>query len=173
MPFDPEARAPEHLVRFVRSLGEVDAALDVGCGQGLLTRELAATRVLVGADVSGVALSRARTRLPEAVELVELTPGEALPFADNEFELVLCSDTLEHVQDVQQLLSEARRVLRPGGRLAVTTPAHLPLMRAPDPLSPHLRFFTRRSLRRLLRDMGFTVDSLRREAGTLMAVASR
>ena len=74
---------------------------------------------------------------------------------------------------MQRLLSEVRRVLRPGGRLAVTTPAHLAWMRPPDPLSPHLRFFTRRSLRRLLREMGFEVVSLRREGRTLMAVASR
>jgi ubiquinone/menaquinone biosynthesis C-methylase UbiE len=160
-------------VRFVRSLGTVDGALDLGCGDGRLTRELLGSKVLVGADVSPVALSRARARLPESVELVELTPGAALPFADNEFELVLCAETIEHVQDVQGLLSEARRVLRPGGWLAVTTPAHRFVMRPPDPLSPHLRFFTRRSLRGLLTEMGFSVDSLRREDGTLTAVASR
>jgi ubiquinone/menaquinone biosynthesis C-methylase UbiE len=156
----------------VRSLDRADAALDLGCGDGLLTAELEA-KVLVGADVSTVALSRARSRLPEAVDLVELEPGGRLPFADNEFDLVLCTETLEHVHDVQLLLSEVRRVLRPGGRLAVTTPAYPPLMRPPDPLSPHVRFFTRRSLRRLLSAMGFGVASLRREAGTLMAVASR
>jgi ubiquinone/menaquinone biosynthesis C-methylase UbiE len=156
----------------VRSLGAVDAALDLGCGDGLLTGELSAT-VVVGADVSPVALSRARERLPEAVDLVELEPGEDLPFADNQFELVLCAETLEHVQDVQRLLSEVRRVLRPGGRLAVTTPAHTVLMRPPDPLSPHLRFFTRRTLRRLLGAMGFEVRLLRREGGTLTAVAAR
>jgi ubiquinone/menaquinone biosynthesis C-methylase UbiE len=135
-------------------------------------RELAAARI-VGADVSAVALSRARERVPEGADLVELTPGAALPFADSEFDLVLCAETIEHVHDVQLLLSEARRVLRPGGRLALTTPAHGFLMRPPHPLSPHLRFLTRRSLRELLGEMGFTVDSLRREAGTLMAVASR
>jgi SAM-dependent methyltransferase len=166
------APAPEGLVRFVRSLGDVHAALDLGCGDGRLMRELAAARI-VGADVSAVALSQARERVPEGVDLVELTPGAALPFADSEFDLVLCAETIEHVQDVQLLLSEARRVLRPGGRLAVTTPAHGLLMRPPHPLSPHLRFFSRRSLQALLGDMGFTVDSLRREAGTLMAVASR
>jgi ubiquinone/menaquinone biosynthesis C-methylase UbiE len=157
----------------VHSLGTVDSALDLGCGDGLLTVALLDAKVVVGADVSAVALGRARNRLPESVDLVELTPGEALPFADNEFELVLCAETLEHVQDVQRLVSEVRRVLRPGGRLAVTTPAHRFLMRPPDPLSPHLRFFTRRSLRALLHEMGFSVDSLRREDGTLMAVASR
>ena len=166
------APAPEGLVRFMRSLGEVEAALDLGCGDGRLTRELTASRI-VGADVSAVALSRARERVPEGTGLVELAPGAALPFGDGEFDLVTCLETIEHVHDVQLLLSEARRVLRPRGRLAVTTPAHGFLMRPPDPLSPHLRFFTRRSLRTLLGDMGFTVDSLRREAGTLMAVASR
>jgi ubiquinone/menaquinone biosynthesis C-methylase UbiE len=173
VPFEPDARAPLSQLRFVSSLGRTDAALDLGCGEGLLTTALLDAKVVVGADVSPVALRRARGRLPAAVDLVELTPGEALPFADNEFELVLCSETLEHVQDVQGLLSEVRRVLRPGGRLAVTTPAHRPLMRPPDPLSPHIRFFTRSTLRRLLRDMGFSVDTLRREDGTLLAVASR
>ena len=86
---------------------------------------------------------------------------------DGEFELVLCAETIEHVRDVQLFLSEVRRVLRPGGGLALTTPAHA-LVRAAaarngfeagfDPLSPHLRFFTRRSLRELLDAMGFDVE---------------
>jgi 2-polyprenyl-3-methyl-5-hydroxy-6-metoxy-1,4-benzoquinol methylase len=86
---------------------------------------------------------------------------------------VLCAETIEHVRDVQLLLSEVRRVLRPGGVLAVTTPANLSVGRRPDPLSPHLRFFTRRSLRRLLGELGFEVESLRRRSGTLLARATR
>ena len=74
---------------------------------------------------------------------MELEPDAALPFDDGSFDLVLCAETIEHVRDVQLLLSEIRRVLRPGGTLALTTPAHLPLGGRPDPLSPHLRFFTR------------------------------
>ena len=64
-------------------------------------------------------------------------------------------------------------MLSPGGRLALTTPASGPLMRPPDPLSPHLRAFTRRSLRRLLDELGFESVSLRRRSGTLLAVATR
>jgi ubiquinone/menaquinone biosynthesis C-methylase UbiE len=104
---------------------------------------------------------------------VELEPDAALPFGDSSFDLVLCAETIEHVRDVQLLLSEIRRVLRPGGTLALTTPAHLPLGRRPDPLSPHLRFFTRRSLRRLLDELGFEPRSLRRRSGTLFARATR
>ena len=86
---------------------------------------------------------------------------------------MLCTETVEHVRDVQLLLSEARRVLVPGGTLALTTPATPPLMRPPDPLSPHLRFLTRRSLRELLGELGFEVGSLERRAGSLLARASR
>jgi SAM-dependent methyltransferase len=180
VPEDP-GPPPWHLGEFVRDLPAVDSALDLGCGDGRLAAGLSASR-LVAADVSRVALERARSRLPRA-ELVELEPDAPLPFEDGVFDLVLCAETVEHVRDVQLLLSEARRVLRPGGELALTTPAHGRLTglavlvggfeRRFDPLSPHLRFLTRRSLRRLLDELGFEVRALRRRSGALLARATR
>jgi SAM-dependent methyltransferase len=171
----------EHLREFVRALGGHERILDVGCGDGRLTAELEA-RELTGADVSAEALRRARARLPGA-RLVELEPDAPLPLGDSSFDLVLCAETLEHVRDVQLLLSEIRRVLAPGGVLALTTPAHGRLAgldvlargfeRRFDPLSPHIRFLTARSLRRLLEELGFEVSSLRRRGGSLLAVANR
>jgi 2-polyprenyl-3-methyl-5-hydroxy-6-metoxy-1,4-benzoquinol methylase len=163
---------PGHLREFAHSLGHAGRALDLGCGDGRLTGELDAAE-LTAADVSRVALERARRRLPDSARIVELEPDAPLPLDDGEFDLVLCAETLEHVRDVQLLLSEARRVLRPGGTLAVSTPATSPLMRPPDPLSPHLRFFTRRSLARLLGELGFDVDSIERRGGSLLARATR
>jgi SAM-dependent methyltransferase len=172
---------PAYLVEFVRGLGHAGRALDLGCGDGRLSAEIEADSLTV-ADVSRVALGRARRRLRDA-RPVELVPDEPLPFDDGEFELVLCAETLEHVRDVQLLLSEVRRVLAPGGRLAITTPAHgrLTALRLLtrgfesefDPLSPHLRFFTRRSLALVLGELGFELTSLRRRDGTLLAVATR
>jgi ubiquinone/menaquinone biosynthesis C-methylase UbiE len=170
VPDEPGA-PPPHLLAFVRSLGRADAALDLGCGDGRLTAELDA-RALTAADVSAVALERAARRLPHA-RVVELEPDAALPLADNSFDLVLCAETIEHVRDVQLFLSEVRRVLRPGGRLALTTPAARPLERPADPLSPHLRRFTRRSLSGLLADQGFEVEMLSRRAATLLVRALR
>jgi SAM-dependent methyltransferase len=165
----------------VRGLGHAGRALDLGGGDGRLGALLDAGELAV-ADVSRVALERAGRRLPQA-RLVELDPDAPLPLGDGEFNLVLLADAIEHVRDVQLLLSEARRVLRPGGRLAVATPAHgrLTALRLLargfesefDPLSPHLRFLTARSLRRLLDALGFEVESLRRAGGDLLAVASR
>jgi ubiquinone/menaquinone biosynthesis C-methylase UbiE len=172
---------PEELVAFVRDLPLVEHALDLGCGDGRLTAELRAGRV-TAADVSAVALERARRRLPGG-EVVHVEPDAPLPFRDATFELVLLAETIEHVRDVQLLLSEARRVLVPRGLVAVTTPAHSRLTglevlargfeRRFDPLSPHVRFFTRRGLARLFDEMGFDVVSLARRRGTLLAVARR
>ena len=172
---------PEHLLAFVRGLERAQRALDLGCGDGRLTRELDAAET-VAADVSDVALARAAARVP-AARLVPLDPDAPLPLEDGSFDLVLCAETVEHVRDVQLLLSEVRRVLRPGGRLAVTTPAHGRATalraaiggfeRAFPPLSPHLRFLSRRSLADLLDGVGFDVVTMRRRRGTLLAVARR
>jgi ubiquinone/menaquinone biosynthesis C-methylase UbiE len=177
------AGPPEHLVSFVHSLGQAERALDVGCGDGRLTAELDALK-LYAADVSSVALERARQRLSgDDIQLIELEPDADLPLEDSQFDLVLCAETLEHVRDVQLLLSEIRRVLRPGGTLAVTTPAHSRLTGLKilvggfesgfNPLSPHVRFFSKRSLVRLLGEMGYDVRSVRRQKGTLLATARR
>jgi SAM-dependent methyltransferase len=170
VPADP-GPPPSHLAEFVRSLNPAARVLDLGCGDGRLTAELDAAQ-LTAADVSRVALGRARTRLRGA-RIVELEPDAPLPFDDGSFELALSAETVEHVRDLQLFLSEVRRVLVPGGELALTTPATPPLTRPEHPLSPHLRRFTKRSLRTLLGDLGFEVESLRRRSGTLMARARR
>jgi 2-polyprenyl-6-hydroxyphenyl methylase/3-demethylubiquinone-9 3-methyltransferase len=130
-----------------------------------VTVELASAGAQVtGVDTSRVAVERARTSHPE-LEFTVVSADEALPFADAAFDAVVCLHVLEHVADTQHLLSEARRVLAPGGRLAVSVPFHgriknlLVALRSfehhHDPLQPVLRFYTRRSLARLLDEFGF------------------
>jgi ubiquinone/menaquinone biosynthesis C-methylase UbiE len=174
VPEDP-GPPPAHVVEFVRGLPPADRALDLGVGDGRVASLLNVTK-LVGADVSQVALDRARTRLPDA-DLVLIESDEPLPFADNEFDLVTCIETLEHVRDVQLALSEIRRVLRPGGTLALTTPAsarwRVLYKGLEHPFSPHIRSFTRRSLRTTLETMGFHIFELHSGHATLFAVAVR
>ena len=174
VPEDP-GPPPPHVAEFVEGLAPADRALDLGIGDGRVATGVKAAQ-LVGADVSQVALDRARKRLPDA-ELVLIEPDEPLPFADNEFDLVTCIETLEHVRDVQLALSEIRRVLRPGGRLALTTPAssrwRVLLRGMEHPFSPHIRAFSRRSIRTTLETMGFHVLELDTSHATLFALAIR
>jgi 2-polyprenyl-6-hydroxyphenyl methylase/3-demethylubiquinone-9 3-methyltransferase len=149
----------------VAAVGGRPRVLDVGCGDGRITGLVAATGAQVtGVDPSEVALGRARAAHPELPFLAPAKDG-SLPFADSSFDVVVCINVLEHVADTQRLMSEARRVLGPGGRLAVAVPYHgrvqgawkalTSFEQAHDPVEPTLRFYTRRSLAALLRQFGY------------------
>jgi len=94
------------------------AVLDLGCGGGFMAEALSKR----GADVTGIdpsesAIAAAR-RHAEANDLeIDYHParGESLPFANDVFDIVVCVDVLEHVEDLQRVLFEVRRVLRPNG----------------------------------------------------------
>jgi SAM-dependent methyltransferase len=168
-------------VEFVRGLGPANAALDFGCGDGQLTRELPVAEV-TAADVSIVALKQARANVP-GVTLVVLDQSAPLPFPNESFDLVLCADTLEYVEDLPRTLSELRRVLAFDGRLALTTPMHGRLTGLDvlargfehrfDPLGPPTRLFSRASLERVLELAGLDRVALSIAGGTLFAVATR
>jgi SAM-dependent methyltransferase len=137
-------------------------ALDLGSGAGQFTAELArAGAEVVGAEVAQAAVDRARSAYPELDFRLVPIDGE-LPFEDNSFDLVWASEVIEHVADTGLWLSEVRRVLAPGGRLVLTTPAHGRLRlflggieRYSEPLGDHLHLYNRASLRALLGEFGF------------------
>ncbi|HLM04149.1 MAG TPA: bifunctional 2-polyprenyl-6-hydroxyphenol methylase/3-demethylubiquinol 3-O-methyltransferase UbiG [Blastococcus sp.] len=92
--------------------------LDIGCGGGFLTEEFARMGCrAVGVDPSTVSIETARRHAAASRLDVEyrLGRGEDLPAQDSEFDLVLCCDVLEHVNDVDRVLAETARVLKPGG----------------------------------------------------------
>lgn len=92
--------------------------LDVGCGGGLLAEEFARTGFEVtGVDPSEPSIREARRHAEEGGLRIEhsTAAGEQLPFGSAHFDVVLCCDVLEHVEDVGQVISEISRVLRTGG----------------------------------------------------------
>lgn len=92
--------------------------LDVGCGGGLLAEEFARLGCAVtGIDPSEPSLATARAHAQQAGLTIAYRAGagEALPFADAAFDLVYCCDVLEHVSDLNAVIGEIARVLRPGG----------------------------------------------------------
>jgi demethylmenaquinone methyltransferase / 2-methoxy-6-polyprenyl-1,4-benzoquinol methylase len=112
-----------------------DRVLDVCCGTGDLA--LAAARAggrVVGLDFSTPMLERAHRKSSE----IDWVEGDALalPFADGSFDAVTIGFGLRNLPDVERGLAELRRVLRPGGRLAI-----LEITRPTGVLAPFYRFW--------------------------------
>ena len=100
------------------SLGDL---LDVGCGQGRLLKLLASrARRLVGVDIDPAARRLARAELLVAgLPNCSLRQGDmyALPFADAEFDTIILDDVLADAARPEDAIGEARRLLKPGGRI--------------------------------------------------------
>jgi 2-polyprenyl-3-methyl-5-hydroxy-6-metoxy-1,4-benzoquinol methylase len=103
----------------------IGRALDVGCGNGDLLAALARSvprAVLHGVDVS---ISRVRTaagRLGDRATIVVASVEACLPFGDGVFDVVFCTEVLEHLKTPARGLAEIRRMLTPDGRLVLTVP---------------------------------------------------
>jgi SAM-dependent methyltransferase len=157
------------------------SVLDLGCGAGRFAAALAAHGAdVVALDAAPEAVRRARDI---GVDARVIATDIALPFTDDVFEIAWLGETLEHLVDPVGTLHEVRRVLRPEGRLLLTTPDHPPALLhalADDParfaehFSPridHLRFFNATSLRALLGDLGFQDVEVDSDGETLFAAA--
>jgi 2-polyprenyl-6-hydroxyphenyl methylase/3-demethylubiquinone-9 3-methyltransferase len=93
-------------------------ALDIGCGGGVLAEEFARLGcAVVGVDPSeaSLAAARAHAALQGLPIEYQCARGEALPFADQSFDVAYCCDVLEHVTDLGEVIAETARVLKPGG----------------------------------------------------------
>ena len=91
-------------------------ALDAACGTGRHTAYLASLgHTVIGVDSSAAMLERARERVPGG-EFHEADLHD-LPLPDDHVDLVLCALALMHVPDLEPVLAEFVRVLRPGGDL--------------------------------------------------------
>lgn len=145
-----------------------------GCGLGMYLSRLAkSARQAVGLDIE---LDRAFAA-HQMTDQILCGAGEALPFPDNTFDLVLSNEVLEHVQDDRKAVEEIVRILQPGGRLVLFAPnrgypfethgvywrgkyhfGNIPLVNyLPSALrnrfAPHVRIYTRGSLARLFTDL--------------------
>jgi SAM-dependent methyltransferase len=146
------------------------SVLENGCGVGIYLERL----THYGGTVVG--LDYEFDRLRQAHQLADHVlggAGEALPFENNSFDLILSHEVLEHVQDDRTCVQEMVRVLRTGGRIAIFVPnrgypfethgiywrgryrfGNIPLAnylprRLRDRLAPHVRIYTSRDLERL------------------------
>ncbi len=159
-------------LEMVRGFVDLDDAriLDVGCGIGTYVRRFRRYSDDVhGIEVEPERVAQASAELPNIVTAV----GEALPYPDDNFDLVFSNEVIEHVDDDRATAAEMVRVAKPGGTIVVFAPnrlypfethgayfgqryvfGNIPLINwLPDPLrdrfAPHVRVYTGHGLRRL------------------------
>lgn len=99
--------------------------LDCGAFDGAVLRALHASGVIregAGVDLNHAVVAAHVAEMPEAIELLALTPGSPLPFPDESFDSASLLDVIEHVVDPGSVVAEVGRVLRPSGLLVVTVP---------------------------------------------------
>ncbi len=167
-----QERRLEWVRRYVPLEGRV--VLDVGCGVGMYTQAfMRYTPDVYGIEIEYPRALEARPRLKGVAQAV----GEALPFADNVFDVAFSHEVLEHVADDRRCAAEMVRVVRPGGHIVIFVPnrlypfethgfywrgtyhfGNIPLINwLPDPLrnrlAPHVRAYTVRGLRALFADL--------------------
>ncbi len=113
-----------------------DRVLDLGCGEGrhVISAAVAKNIEAVGVDLSWKDLQITKERSEQFLSTQDndqtfvLSVADALhlPFADQSFDKVICSEVLEHIPDYDSVLKEIKRVLKPGGVFCASVPRFWP-----------------------------------------------
>jgi ubiquinone/menaquinone biosynthesis C-methylase UbiE len=171
------------IARLLLGLGPGDAVLDVACGPGNFSREFAKAvgdgGLVVGIDASRTMLTRGVADLRSAgLANLALVRGDAtaLPFRDASFDGVCCFAALHLFADPFAGLDEMRRVLSPGGRIALMTSVRrkvtLPPLKPVVERASGMRVFESDEIVRALQDRGFE-NVRQRLAGMVQFVGGR
>jgi len=115
----------EHLHRYAvaADLAKGRTVLDIACGEGYGASLLAKVAAKVMAvDIDGATIQKAAEKYK--AENLDFLTGSLLqiPFPDRSFDMITCFETIEHITEHEQALSELKRVLKPGGILMISTP---------------------------------------------------
>lgn len=148
--------------------------IDVGCGLGIYSATLAlkGAKFTIALDISKNFLIKTRKltvekNVRDSVELV-LADAEQMPFIGEIFDLVICTEVLEHLRKPSKVLKELERICKVGSRLIITIPSSYSyaeverrrrLIRQRKP-QEHLHKFTLRRFKKKLKASGFDVEDV-------------
>lgn len=115
----------EHLHRYAIAieLASGKTVLDIACGEGYGSNLLASKAAYVTAmDIDKAAIENASAKYKKDNLHFKVAQAEKIAAADNEFDLVVSFETLEHLSDHDSMIKEIKRVLKPDGLLLISTP---------------------------------------------------
>ncbi len=130
---------------------------ELGCGSGGLLPGLARFGDVVGVEADPALRSAAAAR---GLRVLAGALPDHIPLGESTLDAACLFDVLEHVRDDGEALARIRALLRPGGLLFLTVPAHPWLWSRHDEILGHLRRYTRRSLTRVVERQGFGIERL-------------
>lgn len=168
---------------------DTTSLLDIGCGLGRNLQLLSS--VIPHADLHGIDIAETAAQAVRSLgfDAIACDASKSIPFQDDQFDVVLCGEVIEHVVDTDNLLREIHRTLRPSGKLILTTPnlayaanrillalgiqpiftetslsknlgRRFKFLGQGGPTQGHLKIFTRLALCELLRETSFRVVSV-------------
>ncbi len=145
------------ILRRVAGLPKDSRILDVGCSSGILLEKLREQGYehLYGIDISEESIAIARERGLQNVFVMDAT---RMDFPSGTFDVLISSDSLEHIEDDAAVAREFFRLLRPGGRLVLYVPAHEFLWSGHDVVNHHFRRYSRGRLKKLIEGAGLTAE---------------
>jgi ubiquinone/menaquinone biosynthesis C-methylase UbiE len=155
-----------------------NSLLDVGCGTGNLLKLISSKYdiELAGVDLTPKMLNIAKIKLEDKADL-KIADSEELPFDDNKFDMVICTDSFHHYPHPEKVLAEIKRVLQDNGMLLIADPT------APTPIrqmvnlyfklsrSGDVKVYPESDIRKLLEQTGF-VSIIYEQAGTNAFIAT-
>ncbi len=152
------------LIKMLVPIIEGQRVLDVGCGMGFLTEEVAKKdklAIALDTEPSVIAAAVKRTmRYPLPASGVNYG-GATLPFANGVFQTILAFDVIEHVEKDGQFVQELSRVLVDKGKLIVVVPALQALYGKRDQVFGHYRRYGKKELKTLLTEAHLEINHLR------------
>ena len=109
--------------KFMADVPLISPSLDIGCGEGHFASIAYDRPIDVGIDPLAKDLEEARTKVPVVYRHLLLGSATALPFPDCSFQTVVSNSVIEHIEDIDSVVHEIARVLKPGGVFAATYPS--------------------------------------------------
>ena len=132
--------------------------LEIGCGTGHNLAMLGEFGIVDALEVDGIAREMAQERLGRSVLSAPLPQLKGV--ADDRYDMVAALDVIEHIADDAAALEGIARVLKPGGKLVMTVPAHRWMWSAHDVVNHHRRRYSKRGLKRLIDGSPLRLESI-------------
>jgi len=162
-----------------------DSVLEIGCEQGVLLEKFLNTKRVIGVDISQMALKDAKRRLGAKAKLIQADAEKQLKIPGDLFEIIICSQMLEHVKSPKKVINNIWRLAKNNGRIIMSVPNELHLLKMKNILKSlgllqwlfpgieekvsewHLQVFTDKKFRKLIKNK-FTIEKTMRIFGVYL-----